>query len=331
MTLRHILLRTAGACAIIAPLAVPGARITPAQAAENVVIKLALETGPGSPYYAGAEQFAADLTKIDPGMHVQVFPNSQLGSTKDVFEDLNLGTVQMTITGDSDIIAPESGIFALPFLFADRKQAYEVLDSPVTRRIFAETEKHGVLTLAAWDGGFRYLMTTKPINSLADLKGMKIRVPPLPVYIDTFRALGTNPTPMAFAQVYTSIQQHTVDGVENSVPVIMSSKFGEVAPYLATTHHVYTVAIIGIGNKFFKALPPAQQAHITQAIAEATASERKTSAELEGQDLQKLESGGVKITHPDLAPFRQAVSGLYTSYQKKYAADMAAIFKMLGR
>lgn len=325
------LFRTAARCAMAGALAWFAAGATPVAAAPKVVIKLALETGPGSPYYAGAEQFAKDLAKIDPAMQVQVFPNSQLGSTKDIFEDMNLGTVQMTVTGDSDAIAPESGIFALPFLFADRKQAYRVLDAPVTQHIFQETQKHGVLTLAAWDGGFRYLMTTKPVHSLKDLQGMKIRVPPLPVYIAMFRDLGTNATPMAFGQVYTAIQQHTVDGVENSAPVGLSSKFDEVAHYLAVTHHVYTVAIIAIGSKFFHSLTPEQQAHIKQAVAEATVSERKTSAELEAHDLKAMEAAGVTITHPDLAPCRKAVEPLYASYEKKYPTEMATILKLLGR
>ena len=327
----QLLLRSVACSAMVGLLALFGAAGTPAAAAPNVVVKLALETGPGSPYYAGAEQFAKDLEKIDPAMQVQVFPNSQLGSTKDIFEDMNLGTVQMTITGDSDAIAPASGIFALPFLFADRKQAYAVLDAPVTQQIFHETEKHGVLTLAAWDGGFRYLMTTKPIHSLKDLQGMKIRVPPLPVYIAMFRDLGTNATPMAFGQIYTAIQQHTVDGVENSAPVGLSSKFDEVAHYLAVTHHVYTVAIIAIGNKFFHSLTPEQQAHIKQAIAQATTSERKTSAELETRDLKAMEAAGVTITHPGLGPFRKAVEPLYASYEKKYPTEMATILKLLDR
>ncbi|MDA8048418.1 MAG: TRAP transporter substrate-binding protein [Rhodospirillales bacterium] len=328
---RQLLLRTVACCAMAGSLALLGAGSTPAAAAPKVVIKLALETGPGSPYYAGAQQFAKDLEKIDPAMQVQVFPNSQLGSTKDIFEDMNLGTVQMTITGDSDAIAPESGIFALPFLFANRKQAYTVLDAPVTQHIFKQTEQHGVLTLAAWDGGFRYLITTRPVNSLKDLQGMKIRVPPLPVYIATFRALGTNATPMAFGQVYTALQQHTVDGVENSAPVLLSLKFDEVAHYLAITHHVYTVAIIAIGGKFFHSLTPEQRAHIKRAVALATASERKTSAELEARDLKAMQSAGVTITHPDLAPFRKAVEPLYASYEKKYPTDMATILKLIGR
>lgn len=330
MKSRQLLVRTL-ACGVLAgAFGMPGGGGTPAAAAPAVVIKLALETGPGSPYYAGAEQFAKDLEKIDPAMQVQLFPNSQLGSTKDIFEDLNLGTVQMTITGDSDAIAPESGIFALPFLFTNRKQAYAVLDAPVTHHIFQATQQHGVVTLAVWDGGFRYLMTTRPVRSLDDLKGMKIRVPPLPVYLATFRDLGTNATPMAFGQIYTAIQQHTVDGVENSAPVLLSSKFDEVAHYLAVTHHVYTVAIIAIGARFLRGLTPEQQAHITQAVAQATASERATSAALEAHDLQAMEAAGVTITRPDLAPFRKAVEPLYATYEKKYPAEMTAILKLAG-
>jgi tripartite ATP-independent transporter DctP family solute receptor len=315
---------------IVAVVQLAAGRV-PAKAAPDVTIKLAIETGPGSPYYVGAQQFAAALKQLDNSMTVQVFPNGQLGAAKDVMQGLKLGTVQMTVTGDSDAIAPESGIFALPFLFGNRKEAYEVLDAPVTKHIFAQTDSQGVHTLGVWDGGFRFVMASKPINSINDLKGMKIRVPPLPIYVDTFKALGTNPTPMAFGQVYTALQQHVVDGVENSGPVLLTSKFDEVAKNLAITHHVFTVAILAIGSTFLNSLTPTQRAHIEQAAAMSTTAERLASAQLERDALQKMQASGVAVTRPDLTPFRDAVKGLYQTYQDKYKTDMSAILSLLKR
>jgi len=298
----------------------------------SVSLKLGYETPSGTPYDLGAKEFARLLAKIDPSISVTLYPNSQLGSAQSMVDGVRLGTIDLLVTGNPQLVEPEGSIFALPFLFPNRPDLYKVLDGPVAKKIFSQSDGQGIHTLfPLWEGGFRDIMTVKPVNSIADLKGLKIRVPPDPGYVATFKALGANPTPVAFAQVYTALQQHVVDGVENSPAVMLSSKYAEVVKNLAVTNHIVAVATFVISEKAYKALTATQRANIEKAAAMAGQYERQQSALLEASGLKQIESGGVTITHPDLAPFVAAVKPVYATAVSTYPDDMAAILKALGQ
>lgn len=302
---------------IITVAAIIAAFIICPAAFAKVVIKCATSTQPTHIYNLGVQHMAKLVKEQSKGeMEIQLFPAAQLGSERDAVEGLQLGTLEMTMTSTGPLgnFVPQVKLFNLPFLFKDRTAAYKVLDGKIGTDIAAKFPKIGLRSLGWCENGFRNITNSKvAIKKPADLNGIKIRVMEDDLFIATMKALGASPLPMAFGELYTALEQKTVDAQENPLAVIESSRFFEVQKYLAMTGHFYSPAILLISEKFFQGLTPEQQKIIVEAGKAARDYERKLSMEADQKLEAELKKQGMTVTHPDKAPFVKAVAGVYTN------------------
>ncbi|MGD8250828.1 MAG: DctP family TRAP transporter solute-binding subunit [Desulfobacterales bacterium] len=279
------------------------------------VLKLGTSTQPSHIYNVAAEHFAKIVAEKSNGaLEVQVFPAAQLGSERDMVEGLQLGSLEMTLTSTGPLgnFVPQVKLFNLPFLFKDRETCYKVLDGPVGTSIADKFPAVGIRSLGWFENGFRNVTNSKrAIMAPTDMDGLKIRVMEDDVFILTMKSLGASPLPMAFGELYTALEQKTVDAQENPLAVIHSSRFFEVQKYLAMTGHFYSPAMLLISEITWKSLSPEHQSIITDAAAQARDFERKISLEADQKLEAELKAAGMTVTHPDKTPFVEAVAGVY--------------------
>jgi tripartite ATP-independent transporter DctP family solute receptor len=283
----------------------------------KTVLKLGTSTQPTHIYNLAAEHFGKIVAEKSGGeLEVQVFPAAQLGSERDMVEGLQLGSLEMTLTstGPMGNFVPQVKLFNLPFLFKDRASCYSVLDGEIGTQIADLFVKVGIRSLGWYENGFRNITNSKvAVEKPSDLAGIKIRVMEDDVFILTMKALGASPLPMAFGELYTALEQKTVDAQENPLAVIHSSRFFEVQKYLAMTGHFYSPAVLLISEITWQSLTPEQQKIVTEAAAAARDYERELSLKADQELEAACAKEGMVITHPDKAPFAEAVASVYTN------------------
>jgi len=292
-------------------------------AAAPIIIKLGHVTSDKSPYHIGAVKFGELVDKYTEGkIKVEVYPNSMLGSARAMTEGLILGTLQMTLSTVLDDFEPKAAVVTLPYIFRDSDHAYRVLDSEIGQEIYGPLLAKGIRTLYIWESGWRHVVSKKPIQKLEDMKGMKIRTPKTELWIDLFKALGTNPTPMAYGEVYTGLQQGIVDGCDNPLSYIHDMKFYEVAPNVALTQHMYGALPVIISEKFWGTLSPEFKDAIIRAAKETTSYQRKYSQNEDAENMEKMKRLKVNFTAPDLEPFRKATASIYGKYEQRFGKEL---------
>ena len=250
------------------------------------------------------------------GIDVQLFPANQLGAERELVEGLQLGTVQgtMTSTGPMGNFLPDIKLFNLPFLFKDRKAAYKVLDGPVGTKIADKLLSVGIRSLGWAENGFRNITNSRnAVNSPKDVEGLKIRVMEDDLFIISMKAMGASPLPMAFSELYTALEQKTVDAQENPLAIIYSSRFFEVQKYLAMTGHFYSPSMLLVSESFFSTLSDDEKKVLVDAGKKACAYERELSLKADQELEAALKKAGMTITHPDKAAFQAKVAGVYTN------------------
>lgn len=289
--------------------------------AQAIPLKLAWlnPDSPVDPYAVAAHTFADTMEEILPGrVKFSFYPNRQLGEEKEVLESLEFGTIDMGVITNAVVatIEPSYQILDLPFLFKDAKTAHDVIDGPVGQTLAANLERHGVISLGAMEGGFRNMLNNvRPVNSPDDVKSVKYRTMQNPVFIEMFRSLGGNAIPMAWGEVFTAVQQGTIDGLELPVSVISANKMYEVTKYLSLTHHTYSANHLLISKRVFNRLPKDVQAAMIEAGKVATRRERETMARNEQTVTDSLAAAGMVVNRvTDFAPFRQAVRPVYDAF-----------------
>lgn len=260
-------------------------------------------------------------------MEIEIVGNGQLGGERDLVEGMQLGTIEMASTANMVLsnFDPRFAVLDLPYLITDYETAYRVLDSDVIQDLqdsFAE--QSGVRVLAYGQGGFRQVIGNVAVNSLADMHGMKVRVPESDIYIDTFSALGANPTPLAYSETFTALQQGTVDAFEITPAVVLSAGFWEVCSDMNMTNHLFSPNPLMISENLFQSLTEEQQDILTEAAAKAAADQRQWLEDGEADTMAQLEEKGMTINYPDLEELQNAVadSGLYEKYQETIGADL---------
>lgn len=279
-------------------------------------------------------KFAEQVSELSGGtMEIQILGSGQLGAERDTVEGMQLGTVEMASTANMVLGAfmPEFMVLDLPYMYADYETAYKVLDSEVMQEVYDKfAEECGVRILGVGQGGFRHTVTNKSITTLDDFSGVKIRVPESDIYIDTFAALGANPTPMAFSEVFTGIQQGTIDGFEIVAPVVLANSYYEVCSNLSLTKHFFSPNPLMISESLYSSLTEEQQQILQQAAKNACVEERAWVEEKETQVLEALEEKGMTIDREvDLEAFQDAVSGLYDKYSGQIGEDLVSAVQEL--
>lgn len=278
------------------------------------VMKIGVSTGPTDPRNLSLEKFKSEVeSKTNGTVEVQIYPSAQLGSDKDLIEGVKLGTVQATVTsaGNFGDYEPKMGISALPFLFKDSEQAWKFLKTPQVQKIQEGLLKSNIRVLSYFENGFRCMTNSKiAINKPGDAKGLTIRTPENPYVMETLKALGANPSPLAFADLYVALQQKTFDGQENPIPVIYNTKFYEVQKYLAITNHSYDAMPFAISEPFYQSLTKEEQNIVNAAAITAQDDNRKTSVQQSKDFLAKLQEKGMTVTTPDLSLFKEATKNV---------------------
>jgi tripartite ATP-independent transporter DctP family solute receptor len=308
--------RTLLAIALIAALVAPAFAID---------IKLAHVVNEQDSFHLAATKFKELAEKYTNGeVKVTIYPNAVLGDERTLLERMKMGIVDAAIITNGPFInfVPKFGAIDLPFLFRDPEHAYAVLDGPIGDQLFAEAEKQGWKGLAWAERGFRNLTNSKhPVNSPADMKGLKIRLMQNPIYVDSFKALGANAVPMAWTEALTALQQGTIDGQENPLNVIVSFKLYDSQKYMTITRHAYAPAPLIMSMVTWKKLSASQQASVMKAAKEAAQFERGFNNANEAQWLKDLAAKGMKIATPDLKPFLAAVQPVYKQYAAQFGQD----------
>ena len=259
--------------------------------------------------------------RTDGRIKVDVGTSSQFGDDAESVTNIRLGTIAFSANaqGATSGAVPEIGLLGLPFLFQSLDQAEAVMDGPVGDRIAAAAEKQGILILAWWNNGIRQTSNSKhPIVAPGDLAGLKIRTPPDPMTVDIFTALGASPTPMAFSELYIALQQGVVDGQENPLINIHSSKLYEVQPFISNTNHKYEATPFLASKIVFDALSPEDQQIIRDAAREAGDLNRKMVRDQTESLRGELEEAGVKFNDVDPAPFVEATQSVYDKWRQQY-------------
>ncbi|PVE21340.1 ABC transporter substrate-binding protein [Microvirga sp. KLBC 81] len=260
------------------------------------------------PVSNGITKMNACLAEKSGGkMKLQPFWGAALGSDLQATQSVRTGTLEMVITSTSPLvgIVPALGVFDLPFLFTSEKEADAVLDGPFGKYIDEKLPAFGLVNLAYWENGFRNLTNSrKPVTKMDDLSGVKVRVMQNNIFLDTFQTLGANAVPMAGGEVFTALETKAIDGQENPIVNIDTSKFYEVQKYLSLTNHAYTPFLVLYSKQLFEKLSPEEQKALQECAAVGRDEQRKVSREVTNKSLEHLKQEGMQIS--ELAPSEQA-------------------------
>jgi len=228
-------------------------------------------------------------------------------------------------------LVPEFNVFDLPFIVTSNKAADAVFDGPVGAKLAKLLESKGFILLAYYENGFRDVTNSvRPIKSPADLKGLKIRTMQNPIHLAAWRALGANPTPMPFSEVFTAMQQNVIDGQENPIPTIYLSRYYEVQKYVTLSQHVYGPHILLINKKLFESFPAGDQKIMREAALESAKFQRKLNRKLATDNIAELKKNGMLVTEltpQQLAAFKQATLPVYTEWEPKIGKALVEEFQ----
>jgi TRAP-type transport system periplasmic protein len=292
-------------------LALAASGLAAAQEIKDRSLKFATQNPKGHPIVIGMEKFAEIVASKSGGkIKTNLFPGGVLGGDAQTVSALQGGTVEMASMNAGILAsqAKEFAIFDFPFMFGTVEEADAVVDGPFGRTMFEKLEPKGIHGLAYFELGFRNVTNgRRPINKIEDIAGLKLRVIPNTINIDWVTALGGNPTPMAFPEVYGAMEQRAIDGHENPFTVIAANKFYEVQKYLTITNHQYNPQAVIVSRKLWDGLSEAEKKILSDAAAEATAVQRKASRQQSEEALQLLKKNGMQVTEisgPELQKFR---------------------------
>ncbi len=304
-----------------APPSAPGGE-SPAPGGNNVtptyVWKFAHVASPDNPYHIGLLKMAELLNERSGGaIQMDVFPSSQLGGERDILEGLQLGTIDGCLVSTAPVanFSESFYVFDLPYLFTDLDSTYEVLDGEIGQSILKEIEKDGFIGLSYWQNGFFNIITTnKEIVHPTDMSGMKIRAFENPIHQSYFKLCGANPIPMAWGEVYTALQNKTVDGCTTSFTFIYNTKLDEVAGNVAITHQVYAVAPLLMSESTWSTLPADIQQLVIDCGNEARDFERDLCNSSEAEQIAELRKLGMSINEVDKAEWAEFMQPVYDEY-----------------
>lgn len=267
-------------------------------------------------YTVYGQYFKEKVEELTKGkVQVEIYPNNALGNEREMVESVLLGTIEMCcVTSDGTLPSwvPETQILSIPYLFSNKKEAYYVLDHTLQDYLEPKFEAKGAKHLAFAELGFRHFTNNiRPIKKAEDMNGLKIRVQEAPVWFALLHDLNATATPVPFAELYTALQQGMVDGQENPIASIASSKFYEVQKYMSLDGHTYAAGSAIINKKFYDSLPPEYQKAVDEAALYARDAQRNDINGKEAKMLADMKEAGLKVDEVDVESFKKATENLY--------------------
>lgn len=283
-------------------------------------------TSPTSHYGVGTNVFCDEVAKGTEGRFIcKQFPSGALGGEREMIESVQLGTLDAvnTSTGPLGNFVPEVKIVDIPFLFRNYDHARKVMDGPVGQDLLNKMQDKGLVGLAWTENGFRHMTNNvRPIVNASDAQGLKMRTMENKVHMDGYKTFGILPTPMAFPELFTALQQGTVDGQENPIPVILSAKFAQVQKHLSLTNHVYSPAAIILSPQIWNQLSDEDKAVFVKAAQAAAKAQRQKVNDDEANGIAILKKDGMQVVEQvNGESFRKAITPAYAQYAKEFGAD----------
>ncbi|WP_299792362.1 TRAP transporter substrate-binding protein [uncultured Marivita sp.] len=296
-----------------------------ASAQQNIVVGHSLS--PESHYGVGAQAFIDTLTELSGGEFTgSQAPAGQLGGERDMIEGLQIGSMDVVITSTGPLgnFVPEVYALDLPFLFRDYDHARKTLDGEIGQELLEKINENQLVGLAWTENGFRHVTNSqRPVRTPEDLEGLKLRTMENRVHMEAFSEMGASPTPMAFPELFTALQQGVVDGQENPVTVITASKFWEVQGHVSLTGHVYSPAVVLASPILMDGLTEEQRGWFYEAAKASAAATRAEVNRLEDAGVALLRENGMEvITDIDKAPFAALAEPAYAVYTDQYGTEM---------
>lgn len=311
----------------LAALAAALAFVVPAAAQQK--LQIAGNFASEHPSSVAVEQvFRKEIARLTNNqLQVDVFPAMQLGGAKENVDAVRSGTLALTWVGAAFLsrIAPELEAVSLPFVFTNRETAFRVIDGPVGAAIDRKLQDKGFVSLGWMELGMRHITNSRgPIRTMADLKGLKLRLQPNETHLATFRALGANPVAMDVKELYSALEQKVVDAQENPYTVISASRYGEVQKHISNSGHFFDFIAVVASKKAFEQLKPEHQKAVREAMTATIAHQRKLAAETEAKVLPELKA---KMTYTEIAPaalaeMRSAAAPVIEGVKKRAGAEL---------
>ena len=308
---------------ILATVLAAGTLLTlPTGASAQQTMRSSISIGENSHQGIGLVVFAREVEKRTNGRYkIQNFYSGALGGERESIEAVQLGTQELTLTSTGPVpnFVPEARILDIPFLFRDKAHAHAVLDGPIGQEMLTKFDSKGFKALAWAENGVRHMTNNRrAVNAPEDLKGLKMRTMENPVHIAAYKGFGIVTTPMAFPEVFTALQQGTVDGQENPLSVIMAAKFEQVQKHLSLTGHVYSPAIWLMNKAAFEKLSAADKQAFIEAAKEGTKANRARVAEDDAKGVTELRAKGMQVIEVDKAKFVAALGPVNAEFEKQF-------------
>lgn len=298
---------------------------------ESVTLKLGHVNNEAYPYTDGAEKFKALVEeKTEGNVKVDIYSSGQLGNETDLIEQTQEGTIDFCITATAPIsnFLDSFKIFDLPFLFKDSKHMFEVLDSDIGQSLMEDTQEIGITALGFWSNGVRSPGNSKrEVNNLSDMKDLKIRVMENPIHIASYDALGAVPTPMAWGEVFTGLQQGAIDGFESSPVTFSTDKYYEVTKYYAYINMLFSPGLFMANTSNLENLSQEYQTIILDAAKEATLHERAVYEKKVEASIEDMEANGMTVIEPDKGEFIEAVEVVYEKFGDDIGWDLINLIR----
>ena len=307
-------------------------------AAPEYTIKVGYIGSDTHPTMQAMKVFAKDVDAGSKGkIKVELYPNAQLGGDRELCEGVQMGTIQMAIPSTSALAGFDKRIqvLDLPYLFTTRKAAFDAVDGELGQKLNTYLSKKGFEVLGYQENGFRHVTNSKrPIKTPADLKGLKIRTMENPMHIAFFKELGANPTPMSWGELYTALQQGTVDAEENPYAMIDDGKFYEVQKYVSETGHVFSYEILIANKKFMDKLPADLREVVVDAAHKAIMTQRASLEKEEAAFKAKVTKAGLtanELTPEQKKPFVDATKKVYAQFENELGKEIMDIARKVQK
>lgn len=311
-----------------APAAAPAAPAAPAEKKiDPIVVKLGFAESESSTHIKGYRYMTDKITEATEGtVTFELFPSNSLGSERDLYEGCQMGTVEACIITNAVLtnFIPQAAVLDQPFLFDSYEQGWKFIDGPFGDYLEKKAEAGGVKIMGWMDSGFRLVFTTDPVSSIADLKGKKIRTMENKYHMAAYNALGAMATPMAFGDVFTALQQGTIDGAENTIPSLVANNFDEVCKYISNQNTHFAYQMLVFSNKLWDKIPEKYKPAVMDAIKEGCQYERDILKDSVSGFKEQLKKEGVTFFDLDLAELKR----LTQESMKQFTFDPEALALM---